>query len=100
MDTLKSVKTATFSDISTPMPFALEAQIQAMKTEHEAFHALMALIPNNIKDEVITLWVRGTDASADEAFYRRAQRAELTESQYRDAQDIAHKAWQEMVLGK
>lgn len=86
-----------FSDCKTTVQFQLQMQIQAMKAENEAFRALMAVIPQNIKDEVIKLYVQGTEAASDEAYFRRAQRATLDEKQYREAQNIAHEAWKKMM---
>jgi hypothetical protein len=82
------------------MEYYLEKQIKAQQAEHEAFHALMALIPSKLQDEAITLWVKGTSASADEAEAKQYQRENLSADQYRKNQDIAHEAWRELVNPK
>jgi len=97
MNSLKSAKDASFSDSASIVDFKLELQIEAMKAEHKAFHELMALLPKEIKDEAIALWVRGTSSASDEAYFRRAQKAELSEFEYNKNQDIAHEAWKAMI---
>lgn len=80
-----------------PTTWRLSQQIQATKAEHEAFHALMDLVPDTIRDEVIKLWVKGTESASAEAYNRRLLLSELNESDYREAQDIAHEAWKKLA---
>jgi hypothetical protein len=81
----------------TPTTWRLSQQIQATKTEHEAFHAMMKLIPSSLTDEAIRLWVKGTESASAEAYNRRLLMSELEEADYREAQDIAHKEWKELL---
>lgn len=81
----------------TATTWRLEQQIRAQREEHESFHDLMQIIPANLKNEVIALWVRGTQASADEAYNRRLLMSELEEKDYRQTQDIAHEAWKKLL---
>jgi hypothetical protein len=80
-----------------PTTWRLGQQIRAQREEHETFHDLMQIVPKEIKDEVIALWVRGTQASADEAYNRRLLMSELEEADYRQTQDIAHEAWKNLM---
>jgi hypothetical protein len=80
-----------------PTTWRLGQQIRAQKEEHQTFHDLMQIVPKEIKDEVIALWVRGTQASADEAYNRRLLMSELEEADYRQTQDIAHEAWKNLM---
>ena len=93
----KVAENNSFSDCVTTMNFQLQHQIESMKVEHQTFHNLMKIVPKEIKDEVIALWVRGTEAAADEAYFRRSLRAELSEEEYRKAQDVAHEAWKAFI---
>ena len=80
-----------------PTTWRMSQQIRAQREEHETFHDLMQIVPKEIKDEVIALWVRGTQASADEAYNRRLLMSELEEADYRQTQDIAHEAWKGLL---
>ena len=80
-----------------PTTWRLSQQIQATKAEHEAFHALMDLVPAEIRDEVIKLWVKGTESASAEAYNRRLLKSELNESDYEETQKIAHEEWKKLV---
>ena len=81
----------------TPTTWRLSQQIKAQKEEHEAFHAMMELIPPALKDEAIALWVKGTAGASTEAYNRRLLMSELSESEYKETQEIAHQAWRQLV---
>jgi hypothetical protein len=75
----------------------LEQQIEGDRAEREAFHAIMKLIPPALQDEAISLWVKGTNGAGQESYNRRLLMSELSETDYREAQDIAHEIWKESV---
>lgn len=81
----------------TAITYRLRAQISGTRTEHEAFHAMMKLIPAEFKEEAIDLWVKATMATGSEAYNRRMLMSELSESEYRETQDIAHEEWRKMM---
>ena len=81
----------------TPATWRMSQQIKAQKEEHEAFHALMNLIPQASKDEAIRLWVKGTENASTEAYNRRLLMSELNEADFREAQDIVHEAWKKLM---
>jgi hypothetical protein len=82
----------------TPTTWRMSQQQRAQKEEHEAFHDLMQIVPANLRTQVIALWVRGTGASADEAYNRRLLKSELSELDYNETQNIAHEVWTQMIL--
>ena len=82
----------------TPATWRMTQQQRAQQEEHEAFHALMDLIPAQIREEVIKLWVKGTESASAEAYNRRWLKSELNESDYEETQKIAHERWTEMIL--
>ena len=88
---------AQAGDFGTPTTWRLGQQIRAQREEHEAFHDLMQIIPADLRNQVIALWVRGTQASADEAYNRRLLKSELSELDYNETQNIAHEKWLELV---
>lgn len=73
----------------------LRQQIAGDKSEREAFHALMQIIPADLKDEVIKLWVQGTEGASSEAYNRRLLASRLSEKDYTESQKIAHENWLE-----
>jgi hypothetical protein len=81
----------------TPTTWRLSQQIQAQKIEHESFHDLMQIIPADIRNEVIRLWVKGTESASAEAYNRRLLLSELSELDYNETQHIAHEAWKELL---
>jgi hypothetical protein len=81
----------------TPTTWRMSQQIRAQKDEHESFHDLMQIIPAELRNEVIALWVRGTQASADEAYNRRLLKSELSELDFNETQNIAHEAWKKLL---
>ena len=82
----------------TPTTWRLSQQIEGDKEEREAFHAIMKLIPHALQDEAIRLWVKGTEGASAEAYNRRLLMSELSETDYRETQDIAHEIWKETLL--
>ena len=93
----KVAENNSYSDCVTNMDFQLQHQIESMKAENRSFHNLMKIVPKEIKDEVIALWVKGTEAAADEAYFRRTLKAELSQEEYRKAQNVAHEAWKAFI---
>ena len=93
----KTVLDNDFSSCITVDDYQIQFQIAAMKAEHEAFHALMALLPKEVKDEAIALWVKGTESASSEAYHRKGLRERLSESDYRKSQDLVHEAWKKMM---
>jgi hypothetical protein len=89
---------AQAGEFGNPTTWRMSQQQRAQKEEHEAFHDLMQIIPANLRTQVIALWVKGTDASADEAYNRRLLKSELSELDYEETQKIAHEKWTEMIL--
>jgi hypothetical protein len=81
----------------TPTTWRMSQQIQAQKVEHQAFHDLMQIVPKEIKDEVIALWVKGTESASNESYNRRLLMSELEEADYRQTQDIVHEAWKKLL---
>lgn len=75
----------------------LRNQIAGTRAEHEAFHAMMKLVPAEFREEAIDLWVKATMATGSEAYNRRMLMSELSESEYRETQDIAHEEWRKMM---
>ena len=71
----------------------LRQQIAGDKAEREAFHVLMQMITADIKDEVIRLWVQGTEGASAEAYNRRLLADRLSEADYAQSQEIAHEMW-------
>lgn len=88
---------AQSGDFGTPTTWRLGQQIRAQREEHESFHDLMEIIPADLRNQVIALWVRGTQASADEAYNRRLLKSELSELDYNETQNIAHEEWKKLV---
>lgn len=74
-----------------------EQQIKAQKEEHDAFQAIVKLVPRDLQDEAIKLWVKGTEASANEAYNRRLMMSELSEQDFNATQEIVHNAWRELM---
>lgn len=74
-----------------------EQQINAQKEEHEAFQAIVKLVPRDLQDEAIKLWVKGTEASANEAYNRRLMMSELSEQDYKATQEIVFNAWKGLM---
>jgi hypothetical protein len=93
----KQWKEAQAGGFGTPTTWRLSQQIQATKTEHEAFHDLMQIIPADIRNEVIRLWVKGTESASAESYNRRLLMSELSELDYNETQNIAHEAWKELL---
>jgi ribosome recycling factor len=74
-----------------------EQQIKAQQEEHEAFQAIVKLVPRDLQDEAIKLWVKGTEASANEAYNRRLMMSELNDQDFKATQEIVHNAWRELM---
>lgn len=81
----------------SPTTWRLSQIIRAQKEEHEAFHAMMKLIPQGVRDEAIALWVKGTENASTEAYNRRLLMSELSEAEYKETQNIAHEAWKKLI---
>lgn len=81
----------------TPTTWRISQQIRAQKAEHEAFHAILDLIPNSLREEAIKLWVKGTDAASDEAYNRRLMMSELSDSDYEEARGIVFEAKKKLL---
>ena len=81
----------------TANTWRLRQQIAGDKSEREAFHVLMQIIPAEIKDEVIGLWVKGTEGASAEAYNRRLLADRLSESDYEESQKIFHAKWLESL---
>ena len=79
--------------MNTSTQFRLNQLIKGQAAEHEAFHAILKLIPTPLQDEAITLWNKGINGAADEAYYRRLMMSELNEAEYGEVQALAHNAW-------
>lgn len=75
----------------------LRNQIAGAQAEHEAFHAMMKLIPSALKEEAIGLWVKATTATNSEDYNRRMLMSELSESDYLETQEIAHEEWRKRM---
>ncbi len=82
---------------TTSDTYRIKAQIRAQKEEHEAFHAILDLIPNSLREEAIRLWVKGTDAASDEAYNRRLMMSELSDSDYEEARGIVFEAKKKLL---
>jgi hypothetical protein len=74
-----------------------QQQITAQQEEHEAFQAIVKLVPRDLQDEAIKLWVKGTEASANEAYNRRLMMSELNDQDFKATQEIVHNAWRELM---
>lgn len=83
--------------MDTKTKFRVSKQIEAEQQEHEAFHAILKLIPDALQDEAIALWNKGTNGAADASYFRRAMMDELTEADFREAQNEALEAWRKRV---
>lgn len=81
----------------TANTWRLRQQVAGDRAEREAFHAIMKLIPQALQDEAIRLWVKGTEGASSEAYNRRLLMSELSDSDYRETQDIAHEIWKESL---
>lgn len=79
------------------MNYWLEKQIKSQRDEHEAFHALMKLIPYGSINEAIKLWAKGKNASINEDRAITIQKESLTEEEFKANQNLAHEAWVEMM---
>lgn len=77
--------------------FKVDQQIKGQQEKHEAFHALINLIAPALQDEAIKLWSKGTNAAANEHYYRRTMLEELTEGDYNEAQEVVRNAWKKML---
>jgi hypothetical protein len=84
-------------DFGSPTIWRLSQQIEGEKAEREAFHAIMKLIPPALQDEAIKLWVKGTDGASKESYNRRALLNDLSDSDYRETQEIVHEIWKESL---
>ena len=76
----------------------IEQQIEAQAKEEKAFHSLLELlrdkgIDSATRDEVIKLWVEGTEGAGNESRARAILQARLSESEYRESQEAVHQAW-------
>jgi hypothetical protein len=74
-----------------------QQQVNAQKEEHEAFQSIVKLIPKELQEEAIKLWVKGTEAAANEAYNRRLMMSELEEKEFNKTQEIVHNAWRELM---
>lgn len=83
--------------MNTATKFRLDQLIKGQAAEHEAFHSLMKIIPKHLEDEIVALWVKGTNAAADEAYNRRLMMSELSEAEYSEVLGLAHNAWRELM---
>lgn len=83
--------------MKTATQFRVNKQIEAEQAEHEAFHAILKLIPQALQDEAITLWNKGTNGAAEASYFRRAMMDELTESEYTEAQNEVFEAWKKRL---
>lgn len=83
--------------MDTATKFRVGQQIKGEQAEHEAFHAILKLIPQALQDEAITLWNKGTNGAAEASYFRRAMMDELTEADYREAQNEVHEAWRKRL---
>jgi hypothetical protein len=76
----------------------INQQIEAQAKEGKAFHTLMNLlrdkgIDTETRDEVIKIWVDGTEGAGTESRSRALLQKDLSESEYRESQERVHQAW-------
>jgi hypothetical protein len=76
----------------------INQQIEAQAKEGKAFHTLMNLlrdkgIDTETRDEVIKIWVNGTEGAGTESRSRALLQQDLSESEYRKSQERVHQAW-------
>jgi hypothetical protein len=83
--------------METSTKFRVAQQIRGEQAEHEAFHAILKLIPHALQDEAIALWNKGTNGAAESSYFRRAMLDELSESDYTEAQNEVHEAWRKRL---
>ena len=76
----------------------INQQIEAQAKEGKAFHTLMNLlrdkgIDTETRDEVIKIWVDGTEGAGNESRARAILQARLSETEYKESQEAVHQAW-------
>ncbi len=76
----------------------INQQIEAQAKEGKAFHTLMNLLRDKgldteTRDEVIKLWVEGTESAGTESRSRAILQKDLSDSDYNFSQDRVRQAW-------